>query len=367
MSTTPVFGVLHVADLYRDRAMWEPSRNDWRRAGRFLRGEWPRAVPPRRIDTGGSAHELGAFWTSLDERVDFLTIDGEWHKDLTLSHLAIAAWEKDGQYHSGWQGEFTWGVPHAFAGIFRLLAYRYPCVFWNAMADVPVIRQNGGPDWEDYLLIEDPMQAHGVLWSELSHEYGFVASLYGEYPKLKHLRQSDPLLYNWGDVLDLGPIWLALQRELAADPGSTHIYRHTVMPLLPEIARARERGIAVNVEAVEPMLDAYGGRIERAGRYAEAYTGLPLNLGSTGVKGQLARYLNEVEGFTFSSIGKDEIAEERAKFLPVEPQREDREYSDELLQERLDLGAHPLLELRAQYAKDRQIKSHYLDTLVMEG
>lgn len=368
----PVFGVLHVADLYRDRAMWEPAKNDWRRAGRFLRGEWPRAIPARDIAAGPMGAVTLDQWVArvvgMAERgaVDFITLDGEWPAE-HLSMLAMAAWGHDGAYLTGIQLDYPWGIEGtilrpAMDTLFRLA--RIPVVIWNAMADVPKIEECCGFTWEDYWHIEDPMQAHGVLWSELAHEYEFAASVYGEYPKLKHLRDTDKLLYNWGDILDLAPIWRALRNELRADPGCERIYRETRMPLLPELARQKKRGIAVATEQVPPLLDAYGGRLDRAARYAEAYCGLPVILGSQGVKGRLARYLNEVEGFTLESIGKDEIAEERAKFLPIEQQREEREYTDELLWERIGLGAHPLLELRAQYAKDKQIKSHYLDPLV---
>jgi uracil-DNA glycosylase family 4 len=46
---TPVFCVVHPADLFRDRSMLIPSRLDWRRVQKVLDGTWPKPTPDRVI------------------------------------------------------------------------------------------------------------------------------------------------------------------------------------------------------------------------------------------------------------------------------------------------------------------------------
>ena len=129
--------------------------------------------------------------------------------------------------------------------------------------DVPVLRRACGLDWGHYKQIEDTMQAHAVLWSELPHDLEFLASLYGRYHKMKHLRHTDPLRYHKGDVLEAMSVWEALKGELWDEgvaglshgwtdsrPSSLSVYRQQLR-LLPHIDRSMSVGIAVDGAAVE--------------------------------------------------------------------------------------------------------------------
>ena len=54
----------------------------------------------------------------------------------------------------------------------------------------------------------------------------------------------------------------------------------------------------------------------------------------------------------------------RRDLLPFDADVEKREMSVEYIHQRVDDGAHPLLEMRALVAHDSQILHHFLETLV---
>lgn len=355
-----VYGVQHTLDLLRDPHAKFIARFDWKRLHHVLLKEWPHPVPERIV---ASPACRGAFVASLREALEQpeIMVDTEYIPDEQLLTHVGAAW-RSGETVKGFQLEWLRGqatsVERAiFMGYWHQLCRKVKMGFWNAKADLPILKHNlnDTPD-----RIEDPMQAHAVLWPDMDHDYEFVASIYGRYNKLKHLAKTDVLLYHWGDMIDLVWIWEALKEEFKHDPHAEAKYRNQNLKLIPILLDTEARGIRLDQSRIESALPVYQQGIDTAMQLASAYAGYPLNLGST--KQVLAHLA--YEGIKTNTIDKDAIATLRNQWLPFDADREEQEgFSQAYIQERVEQGAHPLLELRVMYAQNKQVISHYLSPL----
>src|SRR3990167_195291 len=364
-----VFCAVHPADLFRDRSMLLPSRMDWKRLGKLLHGEWPTPIPPSRLLVEpGQVHEL----FDILDTLPWVVVDTEYGRESKFLNLAgIGGWNETAQQIVG--GQLEWHDSEAQKGTRQAFIQRYarlitttPVWNWNSKADLPVLLQNmhvGGARFADYARFEDGMLLHHVLWSDQEHTLEFVASLLGQYTKLKHLSREDPLLYNWGDVIETIQIVRALKAQLRLDPRLEQVYERK-RRLLPLIIEREGLGLRVNQGRVAAAIPEYEAKLGQCGELAAAYCGYPLNLLSPGKTGQLARYLNHVEAFDLDSVSKDDISELRRALLPFDADAEKRDMSVEYILQRIDDGAHPLLELRALAAHDSQLLHHFLEPLV---
>ena len=360
-----VYAVVHPADLFRDRSMLLPSRMDWARLKKLLHGEWPTPIPPSRLLVEpGQVHEL---FDQLDQ-LPWVAVDTEFGRESKFLNLVgIGGWSDAAQQIVG--GQLEWAQSDAVSGTRKAFIQRYarlitqvPVYFWNAKADLPVLQQNihvGGARFVDYLRFEDAMLLHHVLWSDQAHDLEFVASLLGQYTKLKHLSREDPLLYNWGDVIETIQIIRSLHKQLALDPRLEPVYERK-RRLLPLVIEREQLGLRVNQARVEKAIPEYQAKLREVSELAAAYCGYPLNLLSPGKAGQLARYLNQVEMFDLDSVSKDDISELRRELLPFDADIEKRSMDVPYVLQRIEDGAHPLLELRALAARDSQILNHFL-------
>ena len=109
----------------------------------------------------------------------------------------------------------------------------------------------------------------------------FLASLYSSYPKLKHLKDRDPALYNWGDVLATDESWLAIAGELRSDEAVARVYRERSIPMALVFIRAHEAGIRVDRDYARQALEELKGACHQANLLAQASSGVPINVGST--------------------------------------------------------------------------------------
>ena len=306
------------------------------------------------------------------DTLPWVVVDTEFGRESKFLNLVgIGGWNEHISNITG--GQLEWhdseaqtGTRQAFVQRYTLLIKRTPVWFWNAKADLPVLWQNirvGGARFVDYAHFDDGMLLHHVLWSDQAHDLEFVASLLGRYTKLKHLSRTDPLLYNWGDVIETIQIVRALKGQVALDPRLDAVYERK-RRLLPIIVERESRGLRVNQNRVERAIPEYQDKLQEVAGLAASYCGYPINLLSPGKAGQLARYLNEVEGFALDSVSKDDISELRRAILPFDADTEKRDMAIDYIQQRMDDGAHPLLEMRALVAHDSQILYHFLETLV---
>lgn len=378
-----VYCVNHPADALRDRSALLPMRLDYKRLGKLLAGEWPQPIPARTVFQ--TPEEVHACFDVLDT-LSWVVVDTEFGRESKfLNLIGIGGWRDvptdiraDGQSaDSKGQivgGQLEWhdseaqqGTRQAFVRRYAALIQSVPTWFWNAKADLPVLLQNlhiGGHRFVDYCHFDDAMLLHHVLWSDQAHDLETVASLLGCYTKLKHLSREDPNLYNWGDVIETIQIVRTLKGQLRLDPRLDAVYERK-RRLLPLIIERESTGLRVNQARVSRAIPEYQAKLAHCSDFALVYCGYPLNLLSPGKAGQLARYLNEVEGYDLESVAKDDISEVRRQLSSFDADREKKDFSLDYLFQRVDDGAHPLLELRALAARDSQILNHFLST--MEG
>ena len=251
----------------------------------------------------------------------------------------------------------------------KTLFAKVPVVFQNAMADIPVLERNMGITYTDYLRVEDTMLAHAVLWSEWPHDLGYLASLYGRYPKMKHLSSTDPKMYNWGDVVDTISVWQGVSQELQQDRLSQAVYTDQSLPLVPILLRRARKGIRVDKAAVAKASDDLEVRQIWAAGVAAAVVGRPFKLGS---EKQLKAFFYQERGYPVQkdkhkkiSIGGDSVARLRQVVGPApDLDWESKEGLDvRTALQRIEEGADPVLEARVIYADAKQELTHFLGPL----
>jgi len=361
-----VYAVIHLAAVLRDPKQRLVAKHDWRRLGHLLRGTWPLPLPHRLVISRADDYDAMVLAFVEATKAASVTIDTEYIPESYLLRIIAIGWRGD----SGISGvQIDWLHAHVgsyvravFTTLLKRLISTVPVVAFNFKdAELPALQKAFDIKYEDYCDVQDPMQKHAVRWSDLPHDLEFLASILGEYPKLKHLQATDELTYNWGDVIETIVVNEKLDKELADDQQTKHIYDTQNMPLLPILRHREQQGLRLNQSFIEAAIPPVESRRHAACLMAEAYTGLTINLGSPGASGQLGRFL-QVEGVKVKGVDDDEIAHWRDKFAPFDSVYEQKEgLSVEYITRRIEQeGAHPLLEVRAMYAKDQQILSHYL-------
>lgn len=381
----PIFGTLHIADLFHEPRMRTPTKTDYKRIGAYLRGEWPAPIPDRHIgvDDGGVEYACSLLLEPVARRAT-VYLDTEYtYKD---DYDFVPGSGKMYLFGLGWRtvdGSFTgiqvdlsskWITKGAIQRL--ILAYNdviQHCrvVIQNAAADLPILESNWGIDREVYKRVDDLLLAHAALWCELPHTLDFIDSMLGDGPKLKYLQHTDPILYHWGDIWSLAVAWEKLEPALKRDKGSWWVYENEFLPLVNLHTRATETGIRVNKEALVPLLQSYMEKITEATRLARSYAGYPINLGSSP---QVGQYVYAVMGLKerrgkktkTRTINDDAIAELRKEIgTPFDPEEEERNglTIEEALRHCAE-GGNPILEARVIYAKSGQVVNHYLAPLV---
>jgi hypothetical protein len=144
------------------------------------------------------------------------------------------------------------------------------------------------------------------------------------------------------------------------------------MLLLPHLDRSMEVGIAVDPDKVLPAIAKYQERAVEGKRMAHAYCGWPINVRSDD---QLKVALYEMEGMPIQkhpeskqpTTNADAIAILRQRYydMPLDPREEESITTAHVL-DRIEKGAHPLLEAHVLHAHVDHVLSHYLLPLVKE-
>ena len=371
----PVYGVLHIADLMRDPKMKYVSRQDWRKVQRVLDRTWPQEIPDVLvIENDDHLPWFEKFIEMIPEMTTPLAIDTEYHaKSKDLYMIGIGYTDEEYELTHGIQISWSskWLSSRAKLLIrdqLRLLVLTRSVVFHNALADLPVLEQALGLTWDSYLRIDDTMLMHAVLWSELPHSLEFLASLYSQHDKMKHLKGHDMLRYNWGDVLVTLDAYIAMTQELDHDPQSRKVYEHQSLKLLPVLWEGLNRGIRVNEHGVVPASEYMQAGMTESQRIAESYVGWPLNLSSNQ---QMQKQLYEIERLPQKkskktskvTVDKDALTELRTLYVEVDPAEV---LSVEVIQDRLKKGAHPLLEAKALWTASEQLYTSYVKPLECE-
>lgn len=276
-----VLATLHVASLYEDPIMRLPTQLDWAKIPKILRGELPKPLPPYFLAEEGDATHVDR-WFEAAMKAPFVVCDTEYDPDTKALHLI-------GLRANGVRESclFDWRVNHDpwfrshYAGLLQQLLSRVMFVFQNFLADGPVLEKSVGIRPRDFYKIADTMLAHAALFSEYGHKLEFIASLISQYPKLKHLAEENFYLYNHGDLLTTEEAWLWLVKGLEQDPLTAAVYWERVMPMLPILIRATQNGIRVDQEKAKEILIALEAMRKAASLLGAAWTGYPINVGST--------------------------------------------------------------------------------------
>ena len=149
----PVFATLHTAVLFRSPKLRILALKDWTRVGRWIRGEWPLAIPPRLLCPIDSPHVDGL--AALEAAVmEGSTVACDTEYVFKEEHVP--------GHHPLTLIGFTWRVSGVLMGVqwvqdfapllekLKALCRQGHWVFQNAAADLPVIEWNGGPKREEW-------------------------------------------------------------------------------------------------------------------------------------------------------------------------------------------------------------------------
>ena len=365
----PLLATMHLANLNHEYRLTVPSMCDWAKIPRILDGSWPQPFPSIHNANTCDWSVVLDWFTSVTVNHAPVVIDTEYHDNkqvwmvgLFSPGMGVLQFSPLEKSEPGrWTNWLAW---------FRQVLLQCPVSMWNALADVQALRYSFGIDWIDYWRIEDPMQAHAVLYVEYDHNLGFADSCFGHHNKVKHLFKENPELYNAGDCWTPHYTLQALEREFETDKASRQIYEEHLQ-LLPIVDESTQRGIRVNAKEVERGIALYEERARAAEKTAHAYCGYPINVSSND---QVAKWCYEVEKMPVQkkkgrrgesdvegTVGKDAIGILRKRYLGFDP---DDEPNAGYLDERIALGGHPLLESRFVNQAAKQNLSHYLRPLL---
>ena len=120
-----------------------------------------------------------------------------------------------------------------------------PSVAFNIGFDAPRLAMHGCPLPEPWW---DVMLAAATVKPELKKSLNFVASLYLDKQRHKHLSESDPAFYNAMDVADTHALYYILRAELERT-GQLALFEKRMMPTVPELVAMTERGIKTDKTA----------------------------------------------------------------------------------------------------------------------
>lgn len=360
-----ILPVLHSADILRNPIMDLPTVRDWSKVQSILRGTWPKP-PPQHIPST-SARDFEVWWGCAQATAQYVVIDTEYDPANTfLTLVGVGTNDETVPIYQFIHRLAEHGERVEFGARLRHVTTSVPVVYHNAIADLTVLGKAYGITAENSYRVEDTMLLHALLWSDLPHDLGFLESLYSTRNKLKHLANTDPYLYNAGDVSTTRDAWEGLQREAESDPRTRAVYRDQSLPLINVVMKSQNRGIRVSQERVESATAETLRDIEWAEKTAVKYAGEGFNLGSAK---QLQHRLYTVEGLPKQvnrstknpTVDDEAVAALRAHVGPYfDP---DEPLTTEVAQSRIDQGAHPLLEARVLFAKARQTLSHYLNPM----
>lgn len=296
---------LHLAALFRQPEMLIPTRMDWQKVRRVLAGTWPEHPPQILTEPDVRMFHPEAAWDTeyvpSSQRLLRFSVATKEGRVYVVENQKGLRGRLEGLYKQphplkmvhpkglclvlrehGWErraGETPW------------VGIKLRVFFQNANADLPYLAHLL-PE-RSVIVGEDLMLAHAVLWGGAPHDLDYLTSIYGPLNRHKHLMHSNPVLYSGLDAYTQLKCWEALERELENDPQSEHVYRTYVLPLLPIIQRAEQRGILIDHAEVQKAITYLEQEVREATELAHAAAGFPLNLGSSK---QVGAQLFEVEG-----------------------------------------------------------------------
>ena len=212
-----VYGVLHLSDRNKDNQQVFAARKDWSKIPQILSGAWPLPISTRVVLTQDSQWgEVENWFHTIRQQNATIYCDTEYLPDGKMTVLGlgtvlpsptsnrqdascqrITAPSTAGLQISWLASPVSSWVRAKLCNELQRTVHEVPTVFHNAVADIPILEANMGVAPDSYFRVEDTMLAHSCLWSELPHDLEFLASIYGQYPKLKHLNKLAKEIRKW--------------------------------------------------------------------------------------------------------------------------------------------------------------------------
>jgi len=256
---------IHPANLFERPVLKTPTRSDWAKVPKLLRGAWPKPLPMiQRVPPPG-------FWRSG------VAFDTEFHRDTKRLHR-----------YSAFDGETLVVVEADDHDALLVPPEACAFIYQNTMADwLHAVDLGFTLDPTD---VRDTMLAHAVLWPGFPHDLGFLGSLYSSLNRWKDLSGRSLREYAGGDAVGTWESWRTLTQEFARDPQSKVVY-DTYVRRLPLILLKR-RPLRVNQARVASVRAELGVRLAEMRLRAQAEVGWPINLGSAD---QIRHWLFAVE------------------------------------------------------------------------
>ena len=391
------YAVEHLASIARDPRMWWVAELDWRKIPR-IGTHWPQPIPSRLIATEDNWNAVLEWFKTAARTAPRLALDTEFlgrayiPSSFVITIIGLGYCDPHTGHIHGLQIDCRLATGWMKASFYKQLNELVrvcPVLVQNFGADMPVLKRCAGIPYEAYTRIDDIMLGHAIMYCELPHDLEFQTSIYGLYPKMKHLNDegtpediawleqhgwihhsphdSPELLYNWGDVLEPLSIWEHLSTAMDMDTQAKGIYENQSLKLIPILLRSMERGIKVNKPRVIAARDEYETRVKQATLLAESYLGKPMNLGSDD---QLKYYCYREQGYHIHydketkrpTVDEDAIAALRDMVGPVVDTLVP--LTLELALHRIQAGADPVLEARVLYQEAQHALDNYIYGLV---
>ena len=358
---------------------------DWRKVGKFVDGTWPIPWPKVKFlggDPEGGFSVEDMEWLEKALTAEYVVFDVEtiqvaWNPDRWSKEVfQVGLYPKD-QQPVIWDKNEAPLFRETFIEIFLALAANVPMVAHNTQFDVGRVRFNFGVEVTEYAELHDTICMHHILYPEFPHNLEFISSIHSIHPKAKHLGVGDHD-YLVGDVVATSEAYEAFMAEFKRDPASYQLYRRTLQRLLPITIKTMQHGFPVNPEFVEESLEWIPQHIAYAEDLARAYCGFDISLNSSP---QMCAYFDGVEdvyelakkvgGVTIRrkltdkgalSFDKDIVNELRKAFVPLD---HNEDLTPELVAQRLEEGAHPLLEAKALHGKAKVYLASYIKPLLI--
>jgi len=265
----PVLATLHLASLYHEPAMQDPTRSDWSKVAKILAGKWPEALPAIIPYAPEVLPATFAYDTEfVPETGQLIREQFGWRDADDTPHLYVVEATDHASYFN-----FTSNKPRV--------------ILQNAPADIPYLNKLLPSGYQ----MEDTLLAHARLWSDLPHDLDFLGSLHARTNRWKMLARSSPLVYAGADALGTWDVWQALSGELDRDPQTRQVYRQSVR-CWPAVAKSRAVGLRVDRERARAALVDLKQRCLDAELEAQASLGWPIKLSSTQ---QVAHQIYDIE------------------------------------------------------------------------
>lgn len=268
-----VLATHHSSRLFHQPLLRPIVLRDWGKLARILKGTWPRPLPPLHSTPPATLPRTVSFDTEYSPHTG------------VLSRYSMATRDRE-----------TW-VVEAEAHVPTAVELGGRIVTQNAPADIGHFSNLFGWSRETMkanLVFEDIMLKHAVLYAGYPHDLDFQGSLYASINRWKHLSELSPREYSGGDALGTIEVDTALSRELLADPLSKIVYEQYLRPHIWTIERAHREGMATHKDNVGQFIDELSTQLRDAELMGQAAVGWPINLGSGGRTGMVARELYDV-------------------------------------------------------------------------